>query len=334
MAFYAGANSPNGPGMTYSIYSITAAQLSSQGCESFSYMLQSSEPYVRAPFSQFSEQMVDVYANNGGTNPAYTFLTGHGGYLQIWTHGYTGYRPRYDCFYLDPSLPPQLAPDGFTVKGMKWQGSVFDITIKGSQTTIVRRSGKTRQACVQIGTRNSKSGKFQLSVGQTLRVGTYRSDLNGTLVPGNKAQCPPKATTNTPIFPGQYGLAAVDGSNATYWRPSTKSASTLQVDLGKVQTIRGFHLNFNNNPPQNYTILAGTSDGPTGFKKVAQVDKVEISAPYDPETAHIVMIRMGNTSDVTLSQPVKARFLQLVVEGAQKVDNSGAGATVAEFAAV
>jgi len=31
---------------------------------------------------RFSEQTNDVYDTNGGTNPAYTFLTGHGGFLQ------------------------------------------------------------------------------------------------------------------------------------------------------------------------------------------------------------------------------------------------------------
>jgi len=159
LAFYAGATSPNGPGMTYSIFGINSAQLSTRGCEAFTYLLQSSEPYVRGPFSQFSEQTTDVYADNGGTNPAYTFLTGHGGYLQIWTHGFTGYRSRLDCFYLDPTLPPQLAPDGFTVRGMKWQGSVFDVTVGGKQTTITRRSGVASRACVHIGDRNKKKGK-------------------------------------------------------------------------------------------------------------------------------------------------------------------------------
>lgn len=158
LAFYSGANSPNGPGMTYSIFSIDSAQLSTQGCESYTYLLQSSEPYVRGPFAQFSEQTTDVYADNGGTNPAYTFLTGHGGYLQVWTHGYTGYRPRSECFYLDPSLPPQLAPEGYSVKGMKWQGNVFDVTVAGSDTTIVHRSGGSSKAPVCIGDRNKKSG--------------------------------------------------------------------------------------------------------------------------------------------------------------------------------
>jgi hypothetical protein len=33
-------------------------------------------------YNRFSEQTTDSFETNGGTNPAYTFLTGHGGYLQ------------------------------------------------------------------------------------------------------------------------------------------------------------------------------------------------------------------------------------------------------------
>ncbi|KAG0375400.1 alpha,alpha-trehalase ath1 [Mortierella sp. AD032] len=337
LAFYAGATSPNGPGMTYSIFSIDSAQLSYQGCEAFTYLLQSSEPYVREPFHQFSEQTSDVYAENGHTNPAYTFLTGNGGYLQIWTHGFTGYRPRLDCFYLDPTLPPQLAPKGFTVRGMKWQGSVFDVTVEGEKTMVTRRSGGkgkgSKKACVHIGDRNRKSGKYQLSVGQTLTVDTYRSDLNGTLVPGNKAQCAPSVLSKDPILPGQYALAATDGSNATYWRPKTRSAASMTIDLGRLQSIKGFHFNFNHIPPVNYTVLVG--DGDNGaedaqMKEVARVDKVEITAPYDAQDAHIVKLRLGNTSDVSLTESVMARFVKVVVEGVLTDDGSPAGATVAE----
>ncbi|GJJ71505.1 hypothetical protein EMPS_03855 [Entomortierella parvispora] len=333
MAFYAGATSPNGPGMTYSIFSINSAQLSTQGCEAFTYLLQSSQPYTRGPFAQFSEQTTDVYADNGGTNPAYTFLTGHGGYLQIWTHGLTGYRSRLDCFYLDPSLPPQLAPKGFTVRGMKWQGSVFDVTVAGTQTTITRRSGGNAKACVQIGDRNNKKGKYQLAVGKTLTVPTYRSDLNGTLVAGNKAQCALTVTSDSSTAPGQYPLAAVDGSNATYWRPATKSPASLLVDLGKVQKIKGFHFNFNSIPPNSYTVFAGSSTKTEDMKQVGKVDKVKITAPYDPQTASIVMVRLGNTSDISLAQSIQARFVKLVVEGALTHDGSNNGATVAEVVA-
>lgn len=73
--FYAGATSPNGPAMTYSSFSVNAAQLGTGGCEAFTYLLASSLPYSRAPFAQFSEQSNDIYDFNGGTNPAFTFVS-------------------------------------------------------------------------------------------------------------------------------------------------------------------------------------------------------------------------------------------------------------------
>ena len=44
-------------------------------------------------------------------------------------------------FYLNPSLPPQLGPEGVIVRGMKWQGSVFDVYVALEVTTIVRQPG-------------------------------------------------------------------------------------------------------------------------------------------------------------------------------------------------
>lgn len=124
---------------------------------SLSKMLAASQPYSREPFYQFSEQTNDVYNENGGTNPAFTFLTGHGGFLQTFTNGFSGFRPRLDAFYLDPSLPPQL-PE-LTMKGMHWKDSLFDVTIKLDGTTVTRRSGSEPKAKVLIGgQRNAQAG--------------------------------------------------------------------------------------------------------------------------------------------------------------------------------
>lgn len=120
-------------------------------------MLAASQPYARSPFYQFSEQTNDVYNDNGGTNPAFTFLTGHGGFLQSFTHGFTGFRPRLHAFYLDPALPPQL-PE-ICVKGMHWKDSQFEVKMTLSGTTVTRTHGDEDKANVEIGgTRNSKAG--------------------------------------------------------------------------------------------------------------------------------------------------------------------------------
>jgi hypothetical protein len=44
--FYAIHTSPNGPAMTYSNFAIDAAEISVQGCASWSYLLAGSAPYV------------------------------------------------------------------------------------------------------------------------------------------------------------------------------------------------------------------------------------------------------------------------------------------------
>jgi hypothetical protein len=173
-----------------------------------------------------------------------------------------------------------------------------------------------------------------LGVGDSLTVPTYRSDLNGTVVAGNKAQCVSGVSTNAAVEPGQYALAAIDGSNATYWRPNTKSPASIVIDLGKSQTISAFHFNFNNNPPTSYAVYAGNANTTDGLKQVAKVDHVPITAPYDPETADQVEVRLGNLSDVFLAKSIKARYVQLEVQGAQTDDGTSAGATVAEIAVV
>jgi hypothetical protein len=54
---YASLQSPNGPGMTYAIFSIAASSVSPSGCSPWTYDVWSSQPYARAPWFGFSEQV-------------------------------------------------------------------------------------------------------------------------------------------------------------------------------------------------------------------------------------------------------------------------------------
>ncbi|KAE9402984.1 family 65 glycoside hydrolase [Gymnopus androsaceus JB14] len=330
--FYALATSPSGPGMTYSIFSIDASQLSTTGCAAYTYLLAASQPYFRIPFYQFSEQTSDIFATNGGTNPAFTFLTGHGGFLQSFTHGFTGYRSRTTSLYLDPSLPPQLT--NYTIKGLKWAESTFDITLSSNQTVILRRAGNSTTATVEIATANAMSGNYTLGVGDSLTVPTRRT--NGTLVEGNIAQCATVISGDTgfnvsepTIVAGQYSLAAVDGSNATTWQPNTNASSTMTVDLSTQKTITGLHFNWGLNPPISYVVAAGPS---IANMTTIAAGNVSVSAPYSVATANEVAIKVGNLTDVTLQSSISARFLNLMITGSFLAD--GEGGTVAEFAIV
>ena len=71
--------------------------------------------------------------------PAYDFLTGAGGFAQVFTYGLTGFRWRSDRVHLDPMLPPQLS-GGVTLKGVQWQGRTFDVEIGPNTTKVTLRT--------------------------------------------------------------------------------------------------------------------------------------------------------------------------------------------------
>jgi trehalose/maltose hydrolase-like predicted phosphorylase len=93
-------------------------------------MRRSVDPFIRGPFNQFAE------GRHGG---AFTFITGHGGFLQVFLFGFSGMRWREDRLRLDPTLPSQLF--GITLRRMQWQGREFDVAIRPAHTTITLTAG-------------------------------------------------------------------------------------------------------------------------------------------------------------------------------------------------
>ena len=154
--YYAGKTAAAGPAMTFGVHSIGESALAVAGCAAYTFLLASAQPYSRKPYFQFSEQVNDDFDANGGTNSAFTFLTAHGSFLQTFTQGFTGFRPRENGLYLEPSLPPSLK--NYTLTALKWQGSVYHLTLGTEFTTLVRTSGKAGSARIIIGPRNEKAG--------------------------------------------------------------------------------------------------------------------------------------------------------------------------------
>src|SRR3546814_19919133 len=71
------------PAMSFAAFAAAANEVSPSGCAAYTYTLKGFLPYLRGPWYQFSEQQIDDPTINGGTNPAFPFLTGHGGAMQI-----------------------------------------------------------------------------------------------------------------------------------------------------------------------------------------------------------------------------------------------------------
>jgi trehalose/maltose hydrolase-like predicted phosphorylase len=205
--YYVPRTDPGGPSMTDAVHSILSSQLGTTGCPAFSFTRRSVDPFMRAPYYQFSE------ARTGG---AFTFTTGAGGFLQEFLYGYTGFRWRADRVQLAPSLPPQLR--GITVHALHWQGRVLRIAIRPERTRVTLVSGDPL-------TLDTPGGSSTLGTGETRVLPTRRPDLTPT---DDLARCKPVTADPPTAEPAEAG---VDGSVPTQWIGETPDA-TLQVDLG------------------------------------------------------------------------------------------------------
>ncbi|KAL9604337.1 MAG: hypothetical protein Q9219_000525 [cf. Caloplaca sp. 3 TL-2023] len=343
LTYYAGKQSLNGPGMTYAIFSIAASEVDPSGCSSYTYQQYSEQPYARAPWFQFSEQLIDDYTSNGGTHPAFPFLTGHGGANQVTLFGYLGLRLTPDfTLHLNPSLPPQIP--NIRYRTFYWQGWPISAISNQTHTTITRlgepyiAANQTyAKASIPVQMGNDASNSQQLPPNGTIIL-ENRQTPNIATISGNVAQCLPVSSPDE-YQPGQFPFAAVDGSRTTKWQPNVANTSqsiTVSLSTQPIQPIKAFHFDWAQNPPNSVSIIFHNSSDVMDASAVTVVDNatVDISAPYDANTTYLVTPYVSNTTNITLETAVySGRYATLSIRGNQ-VDayNNGTGATVAEWA--
>jgi hypothetical protein len=275
--YYAPRTDPDGPAMTDSAHAIDAAATGEPGCTANTYLDRSIRPFLKAPFAQFSEARGER-AGEGAGAPTFNFLTGAGGYTQVFTHGLTGLRWREDRVVLDPTLPPQL-PRGVELTGLRWQGRTFDVHLGGEQSTVTLRGGAPF-------TVQAPDGEHVVSKGAPLTLKTRRPDLVPT---DNLARCKPATATSEE--PGRYAEAAVDGNTATTWALEGAQGSAT-VDLGAPQRISRITPQWTETAPTSFR-LSTSVDGkefteappeiPGG--RLARFVRVEVAGPEGPEHA-------------------------------------------------
>lgn len=347
--YYAGKQTLNGPGMTYGVFSIVASEISPSGCSAYTYDLYGSQPYTRAPWFQFSEQLLDDWNDNGGTHPAYPFLTGIGGANRVAVFGYLGLRLMTDSLNVDPDLPPQITHLNY--RTIYWQGWPINATSNSTHTTLQRLSNPLASANssfadapipVTVGLDGSSTSSnatiHNLYLNGTITLENRRTGFNKT-VPGNIAQCQP-VNSDREYSPGQFPLSAVDGAISTKWQPthSNQSASiTVQLPEPFI-AISEFRFDWAQAPPRSYAVTFSNSSG--SAVNVTSDAGVDVSDPYDPEKASDIVPYSGNTTNVTLETAVwSGRFATLTILGNRATEGTvnefnGTGATVAEWAIV
>jgi trehalose/maltose hydrolase-like predicted phosphorylase len=126
--YYAAVIDPDGPAMSYSIYSIISAQLGRVGA-AYDYLRRSYEPNARRPFFAFSETP---------SNNEYFFCTGAGGALQAFLFGFTGLRLREGYFSLNPLLPDHWK--SLRLHHVHLAGAPTDIEIYSNRLVVRRHS--------------------------------------------------------------------------------------------------------------------------------------------------------------------------------------------------
>ncbi|MEU9314635.1 discoidin domain-containing protein [Streptomyces sp. NPDC048295] len=244
--YYAARTDPDGPAMTDSVHAIDAAAIGEPGCATYTYLERAVRPFMRGPYALFSEARG---AKAGAQDPlsgfpAEDFLTGKGGFLQVFTHGLTGLRLREDGVRLDPLLPPQLG-SGVTLAGLHYRGRTYDLAIGPLTTTVRLTSGAPF-------TVHSPAGPRLLT--GTLTLPTRRPDLARTT---DAARCRPATATSE--SPGLYAAAAVDGSPATAWSPEGATGA-LTVDLGRASAVTSAEPEWTDVRPSSY-VLETSADG-------------------------------------------------------------------------
>ena len=336
--------------MTYSLYSISANALSPSGCSSYTYALNGFKPYTRAPWYQFSEQQVDNFDANGGTNPAFPFMTGAGGWHQVGPMGWLGARFVEEQLIIQPALPPQI-PHA-SIRTIIFGGAGIKATMNYTHTTITRVDVSRYLSAnssypyangampLTVGFSLEFGQNMSISLGQTLVLENRRYFENATTA-GNIAQCLPVASTDL-FQPGQFPLAAVDGAASTRWQPTSREATSFTIDMSSVsyQRLSGVSFDWGRRPATSARVYFyndtsssnTTSSNSSGLNpKTVSFSAITVSSQYDAATNDIVQPYVGNMSYFAFATPIwSGTWAILEIEGCQATGDE-LGATVAEF---
>lgn len=268
MNFYLQKQVSFGPAMTFPIFLIVASALLDTGCSSQSYLLKAVQPFLRGPFAQFSEQNNDNYATNGGTHPAFPFLTAHGGLLQAVLKGLLGLR--YDfrlengkivrMLKLEPTKLKTL-PGGVVFHGIHYMNHTLSLNMTSSGLIITDHSqdaGAVDEIEIILGSRLDNDTTFAISSGDQLVLPLFETEQ---AFPNSLTECNKAVFTN--ITDGAYGDATVlvnDGDNTTHWQSYHNTTGKVLIDLKSRTKLTFGLINWGDRPPTNVTILVSKDD--------------------------------------------------------------------------
>lgn len=361
--YYALKQVSTGPAMTNPIYSIVSSAVLDSGCAAESYLMKSVQPYLRGPFAQFLEQNSDNYELNGGTHPAFPFLTAHGGFLQAVLYGLLGIRYGYEMKnsriqrYLELKAHSlSMMPNGVYFPDVRYMNQSLSFNLTSSSLTI-KNSGKAKEDFHDI-------PGVLLKIFKKQKEFTYKFlKSNESITIDVAARVPVRENSLTECgsawftninrgFAGDVMLLMHDGSNSTRWKAARSSTTKIMIDLKEPKTLANGFINWGSLPPRNLKIhaescdlkqthpelqlgldmLASVSFGPKARKKIQQDEifreiyssAVLINAPYDENEAKLIQpAARHNTTSFSLPRGIYTRFILIEIDGIHDADVGG-----------
>lgn len=361
MRYYSMKQASFGPAMTWPIFSAVSSIVLEAGCSSQSYLVKAAKPFLRGPFAQFLEQNNDDYDTNGGTHPAFPFLTASGGFLQA-VHGLFGLKFDYEVlnntvnrFLRVDAAQLSNLPNGVFLDGLRYMNLSLALNLTDNGLEVINRgqikggNASSTTLHVKLGPRlGSHDYYIESGSSATLPIYTLKANLQDSLT-----ECRKSIFAN--ITQGVAGdvLALInDGDNSTYWQAETANTSKILVDLLYNKTIKGGSINWGEMPPKSVSVYApnqefnshvpsfdlirsvlnGVSfDGhdskglseTDAFSKIFSTD-VTISEPFNDEDYQKVILQNEyNTTTFSLPEAQDARFVLVEFEGLLSPSESG-----------
>lgn len=322
MEFYSMKQVSYGPAMTFPIFSVVAANLAPTGCASQSYLQKAIQPFLRGPFAQFSEQNNDNYLTNGGTHPAFPFLTAHEGFLQATLQGLTGLRYDYDfdengklvrILRLDPIALPCLE-EGVSFNGIQYDNHTISMSINQTHFTITNKCKTNPNAndhiTILLAERNPDNGQYVINDGETKSFALFKPDIS---FPDSISECGQALFYN--VTEGAFGDASIlinDGDNTTRWQVKyNDTVGKVIVDFKSFKNISGVTFNWADKPPINVKLSKYSGDQFTSivdfFAKVDFGNELYNSYKYANPEDHIFnqseVFEEIHSESVTISAP-------------------------------
>lgn len=350
--YYAMRQVSTGPAMTFPIFSIVASSVLNSGCAAESYLMKSVQPYLRAPFAQFSEQSSDSFEMNGGTHPAFPFLTAHGGFLQAILHGLLGFRFTYEIVgtkifrYLEfKGHSLSLVPNGVFFPEIHYMNQTLQLNLTKDTLSITNNgpANDKGESPPIINIKEVSSNSFvTLKPHETVyfEVSSRKKVRKGSLT-----ECGSAWFTNlNQATAGDVTLLMHDGSNSTRWKAAHDGTTKILIDLKETKSLRAGTINWGSNPPKLFKLHTESreEDNEMEFNLTLELleklsfdaklndklyhqdeffeqiyeEAVQISAPFNStEYMKIKPVSRHNTTTFELSSQVETRFVLVEIEG-------------------